>query len=138
MTDALMKMGTDLNDRAYIVAWPYDDTDPPVAGHTYTWKDAEKPLRSVEPSNWRVMFDRLRGFLPLPADPSSAAVAKTAGEWLSVCDPKHRMTMLQMQMDRMTPEELIEVERHIEDRRMFSDMLDHVATELSKEDHTDD
>ena len=25
------------------------------------------------------------GFLPLPSDESSASVAKTAGEWLSVC-----------------------------------------------------
>lgn len=28
------------------------------------------------------------GFLPLPADASSPAVAKTAGEWLAVCDPE--------------------------------------------------
>jgi len=30
-------------------------------------------------------LQRPEGFLPLPADASSANVAKTAGEWLSVC-----------------------------------------------------
>lgn len=47
------------------------------------------------------------GYLPLPADASSPSVAKTAGEWLAVCQPGDAAENILRVLSRMDDEDAI-------------------------------
>ena len=92
MADALMKMKDAPRSRILVFdgEWSGDVSGP---------EPVEAPLAVKDASSFRGRYyadvvggdyysscvTSPSGFLPLPADASSANVAKTAGEWLSVC-----------------------------------------------------